>query len=274
MDGIYYEPKKKAKKAILWMHGLSATFYAGIELFDAMADACEREGWGFAHFNNRGHDLVAGVRKMDGTPPYGYSYYPAGAGAEVFTESVLDIDAGVDFLVQQGFSEIILVGHSTGANKACYWAATQTHKNVIGVVLSGPVSDRLANKDSSKHLAQMEQLVASGKGDQLMVGYHFFPITPKRYISLFAPRSAEDVFDYGDPEPKLAAFSEIRYPLLVMIGGADEAADRPVEEIKKAFDAHAPSKKYTSMIIPGALHRFAGHEQAAARAIIDWVKTI
>jgi len=58
-------------------------------------------------FNSRGHDLLAGLHKVDGTPPYGYSYYQAGAGREIFTESVLDIEAGIDFLMAQGFSEII-----------------------------------------------------------------------------------------------------------------------------------------------------------------------
>ncbi len=277
-QGIYFAPKKKGKRALLWMHGLSAAFYTGMSLYEACADACEKEGWGFAHFNNRGHDLIAGVRKMDGTPPYGYSYYQAGAGQEVFEESVLDIEAGIDFLVGQGFSEIILVGHSTGANKACYFAGTQKNPHVVGVVLSGPMSDRLhAITDHAKFkkdLAYMHTLVDEGRGNELLVGYHFFPMTPKRFISLFEPRSTEDVFDYGEPEPRLKYFSEIKLPLLVHLAGADEGADRPIEEIQKVFDARATSPKYKSVVIPGALHRFNGREQEAIAAIVEWVKTI
>lgn len=277
-QGIYFAPTKKEKRALLWIHGLSAAFYTGMSLYEAFVDACEKEGWGFAHFNNRGHDLIAGVRKMDGTPPYGYSYYPAGAGQEIFEESVLDIEAGIDFLVGQGFSEIILVGHSTGANKACYWAATQKNPHVIGVVLSGPMSDRLHGITDfvkfKKDLAYMHKLVDEGRDNELLLGYFFFPITPKRFISLFEPRSTEDVFDYGESEPKLKYFSQITLPLLVHLAGKDEGADRPIEEIRKTFDAHAKSRKYKSVVIPGALHRFNGSEREAVAAIVEWAKTL
>jgi alpha-beta hydrolase superfamily lysophospholipase len=277
-QGIYFEPKKKGMRALLWHHGLSAQFYSGIPLYEAAADACAREGWGFAHFNSRGHDLIAGVHKMDGTPPYGYSYYPAGAGQEKFEECVFDIEAGIDFLVTQGYQEIILVGHSTGANKVCYYGATQKNPHVAAIVLSGPMSDRLhgiTDYDKfKKDLAHMHELTDEGHGDELLVGYHFFPMTPKRFISLFEPRSVEDVFDYGEEEPKLKYFSQITLPLLVHLAGADEAADRPIEEIQKAFDSHAKSPTYKSVIIPGALHRFNGHETEAVVAIVDWAKTI
>lgn len=271
-------PKKPIKRAILWVHGLSAAFYNDITLYEVMAEACDKKGWGFAIFNNRGHDLIAGIRKVDGTPPNGYIYYQAGAGKEVFTESVLDIDAGVSFLLEKGFSEIIMVGHSTGANKACYFAATQKNPHVKGVVLSVPMSDRLdpsiMPERRKKELIFMHKLITQGKGDELLLGYHFFPITPKRYISLFEPGSAEDTFDYGDAHPKMAFFSQIQLPLLVVLAGNDEYADRPIDEIKKVFDVHAKSKKYTSIVIFGALHKFNGSEKEAVRTIFSWASSI
>ena len=120
----------------------------------------------------------------------------------------------------------------------------------------------------------MKELIAEGKGDELFIGYLFFPMTPKRFISLLEPRSSEDVFDYGEPEPNLKYFSRITLPLLVHLAGKDEGADRPIEEIRKIFDAHAKSLKYKSVVIPGALHRFNGHEKEAVAAIIGWAKTI
>lgn len=284
LQGLYAEPNptsprlRGARRAILWMHGLSSVFYNEPVFSETIADAANAQGWGFVQFNSRGHDLLAGLHKVDGTPPYGYSYYQAGAGREIFTESVLDIEAGIDFLMAQGFSEIIVGGHSTGANKACYFAATQNNPHVIGSILSGPMSDRLhAITDQvkfKKDLAHMHELVDAGRGDELLVGYFFFPMTPKRFISLFEPKSTEDVFDYGDPEPKLATFSKIQLPLLVLLYGNDEGADRPMAEIKQAFDSHAKSLKYSSVIIPNALHRFNGHEQEVADTIIGWAKTI
>ncbi len=283
-QGLYAEPKKpsfakaSAGKAILWVHGLSAAFYSEIHLYETVAETCEKQGWGFALFNNRGHDLIAGIRKYDGTLPNGYSYLPAGAGQEIFEDSILDIEAGIEFLVKQGFKEIVLVGHSTGANKVCYFAATQKNPHVIGVVLSGAMSDRLEKTISpekrKKDLASMHRLVKNGKGDELLLGYHFFPITPKRYISLFEPGTNEDTFDYGDKKPKLTYFSNIKLPLMVLLAGADEYADRPMGDIQNVFDAHATSKQYKSVIIPGALHKFNGKEQEVVETIVSWITTL
>mgnify|MGYP001563517734 CR=1 FL=1 len=277
-QGIYFEPKKKGKKAIFWVHGLSGTFDGDLALHEAFSYACEKEGWGYAAFHNRGRNLIAGIRKLDGTPPKGHSYFLAGAGQEVFTESVFDIQAGVDFLVKQGFKEIILIGHSTGANKVCYFAATQKNPHVVGAVLAGPMSDRLdttlQKEKVKKDIARMRDLIAQGKGDQLLLGYNFFPITPKRFLSLFEPGSTEDVFDYGDKKPKLRYFSKIRLPLMVLLAGDDEYADRPMKDIQKVFDTHAKSKQYKSMIIPGALHKFNGKEKEAIQAILDWLKSL
>ena len=277
-QGIFSAPEKHGKKAILWMHGLSAAFYNDIHLYEAVANASEKEGWGFALFNNRGHDLIAGVRKYDGTPPNGYSYLQVGAGREVFEDCVLDVDAGVDFLVKKGFTEVVVVGHSTGANKACYYAGTQKNPHVIGVVLLGPISDRLelsiSAKKHQKDLLYMHKLIKEGVGDELLFGYHFFPITPNRYISLFEPGSAEDVFDYGDQKPKMTYFSKIKLPLFVVLAGNDEGADRPIEEIKRVFDAHATSKQYKSVIIPGAVHKFHEKEKEVANVIVKWATSV
>jgi alpha-beta hydrolase superfamily lysophospholipase len=274
-QGIFAAPAVPKKKAVLWLHGLSAAFYNDYELYEVIADALNDQGYGFAIFNNRGHDLIAGIRKYDGSPPNGYTYYPGGAGSEVFEECIFDINAGVDFLVQKGFTEIILVGHSTGANKACYYAATESHPSVSGVVLAGCMSDRLGHPESSeqiqKHIDQMKQKISDGKGDELLFGYHFFPITPKRYISLFNPGSSEDTFDYGDINPKMTAFSRIRIPLMVLLGGADEYADRPITQIKSVFDSHATSSRYHSVVIPDALHKFHGKEIDVATALVSWI---
>ena len=57
---------------------------------------------------------------------------------------------GNRFLIAKGYDEIVLIGHSTGANKACYYAAAENNSHVISVILSGPISDRLSAPDAKK----------------------------------------------------------------------------------------------------------------------------
>lgn len=274
-QGLFYRPKKSGRKAILFVHGLSSTFYAGKIMLEAFAVFCEKEGVGFAVFNNRGHDLISSTKKVDSTNQKGYTHTYGGAGYEVFEECVFDIESGVEFLKKQGFSQIILVGHSTGCNKICYTLGTLKLQNVSGVVLLSPLSDRLDPQAKIPwYLFSLARLfVRFGWGDKLITGVSYFPGTTKRFLSLFSPHSNEDTFDYGDTQPKMMLYSKIREPLLVVFGGNDELMDRPVKEIQKIFNTFQHSKKYKSLVILNALHSFNGKEEVLVHAIDHWIKT-
>lgn len=269
-QGIFYRPDKPVKKAIVWVHGLTSKFYSNIVLFDELA----KESWAFASFNNRGHDYITGTHKVDKSKISGYSYATIGSSNEKFEDCIFDIDAAISYLVTQGYSEIILIGSSTGANKACYYAATQKDPRIFGIVLSGPLSDRYISEDIEKNIAIMQIKIREGKGDELLVGYDYFPLTPNRWMSLYGENSSEDVFNYADENNKLVQFSKITSPLLVLLGERDEHAHIPVSEIQKAFDSHSHAKNYRSIIIPEASHGFDGKEKEVVRVIGDWIKSL
>lgn len=268
-QGIFFKPSKISKKAILWVHGLSGRFYGDLPIMEHFRDACEKHGWGFASFNNRGHDLLSGTHKVDS------SYFYGGAGYEKFEECIFDIHASVDFLVSHGFSQVFLVGHSTGAIKVGYSEGTKPHKNVAGIILAGALSDRLGPDVDyvklSKQVKQMEQMVREGKGEQLIEGLSFFPMTPKRFISLNKKGSQEEVFDYGEENPKMTMFERITKPLFVIVSENDEFLDRPAHDVIKVFDEHATSKHYKSMVFPGVNHGFEGKEGAFVEVVCDWI---
>ncbi len=273
--GLFYRPKKPGKKAILWVHGLTSTFYGSVAMLEAFAQGCEEEGIGFAAFNNRGHDIVTGIKKIDPREPKGYTRVNGGAGHERFEDCVYDIDAGISFLVGQGYREIILIGHSTGANKACFYSAKTKNVHVAGIVLTSPLSDRLnpVDKPSWWKVPVVKFLVSIGKGEMLIPVSHF-PGTPKRLLSLMSFGSNEDTFDYGDQQPSMRAFSAIKKPLLVVFGGSDELADRSVVDIKNVFDRFQRSTHYKSVITPDAFHSFNGQEQEVVGTILRWVREI
>jgi pimeloyl-ACP methyl ester carboxylesterase len=170
------------------------------------------------------------------------------------------------------------VGHSTGANKVCYYAGTKRDVRVLGVVLAGPMSDRYSvntdKKNYAKNHAMMKKLVSEGKGNELFSSRHFFPMTPKRWLSLLEPGSKEDVFNYGDTINALSVFARIRKPLLVVFSEYDETADRPIEKIKSVFDAKTRASAYKSVVIPGATHGYTGKEQQFVDTVISWASSI
>jgi pimeloyl-ACP methyl ester carboxylesterase len=278
-QGIFFRPAKPVKRAIVWIHGLTGKFYGDVTVCDLVMDACEAYGWGFASFNNRGHDFISGGHRINQKAESGYTYVNLGAGYEVFEECVFDIHAYADFMAAQGFDEVILIGHSTGALKVGYSEAVSPHPNVAGIVLTGPVSDYLSpSQDSEKverNLTRMKQLIADGKGDDLQTDIFFFPMTPKRFVSLFDPESAEEsVFDYGATVPKMKMLKKITKPLFVIVSEKDENLDRPAEDVIRVFNEHKPSDRYTGLVFPGANHGFDGMEKQVIQTITDWIKTV
>jgi alpha-beta hydrolase superfamily lysophospholipase len=277
-QGIFFNPSKVGKKAILWVHGITGRFYGSVALMDEFARVCESKGFGFASFNTRGHDLIASVQRMDKRKKSGYAHVIVGAGYENFTDSAYDLDAAITFLVSRGFSEVIILGHSTGANKACYYAAVKKDARVKGIVLAGPMSDRSEYTKKQKMYArikkEMEQKLKAGKGNELLTGKDFFPLTPRRWMSLYSPGSAEDVFNYMDTKNVLVKFSRIRKPLLVVLSERDEYADRPIEKIRQVFDTHAKSPSYKSIVIPDTNHKYLGKEKEFVYVVVSWVASL
>ncbi len=269
---------KAGKRAILWVHGLSGRFYGDVKVMNAFADACNQKGFGFASFNNRGHDAIAGFKKLDPAEPIGQNYVTIGAGLEKFEESVYDIDAAIQFLADKGYSEVVLVGHSTGANKVCYYAATQKDARVVGIVLAGPISDRYSpTNDKARYeenMTMLKMLRDEGKGEALLTKSLWMPLSADRLWSLIAPNTSEDVFNYGDTENVLTTFEKITKPTLVVLAGNEEHADRLVTDIRKVFDAHAKAKNYRSTIIPDTTHGYSGKETEFVSAVILWVSSL
>lgn len=277
-QGIYHQPKHKSNTAILWVHGLTSAFYHNLTIYQKLIETGEKTGLGFAAFNNRGHDMVTGIKTVDAQSATGFGHADGGAGREVFEECILDIDAGITFLGQQGYQKVILLGHSTGAIKCSYYAGTTRDSRLGGIVLAGPMSDRLGEQKHNPKLAtsvqKMVRMIQKGKGDVLMNDLMFLPVTPKRYVSLFKRGSNEDHLDYGDKMPLMRYYSDIKLPLLVILSELDDYLDRPVTEVQAVFDRYTTSPRYASVVIPGAPHSYEGKEHEFVQTVVAWVKSL
>ena len=55
----------------------------------------------------------------------------------VFDDTIFDIDAAVNFLTQEGFRNVFILGYSLGASMVLHWAANRPEANIRGLVLEG-----------------------------------------------------------------------------------------------------------------------------------------
>ncbi len=267
LDGVIVEPPRRSTTALIWLHGLGSVFSSGQPLIEALSSRLARTGVAYLKLNTRGHDVVArGGRRL------------AGAAFEQFGQSRADIRAMIDLAGQCGYRRVVLAGHSTGANKALYYAARTRDRRVAGLALLGPVSDvaaemkRVGEPELRRRVAEAQRLARRDPDALVPAAWGFW--SARRYISLYRPGEQEDVFPYYRPRARWTALRSVRVPVAAIIGARDEYLDRPPRALIEAFEQNATrATAFTGVIIPGARHGFQKREAELADAIVDWLRT-
>ena len=266
LNGIAIFPKRPTDTALIWLHGLSSNFASSPRRTDELTRACLKNNIAFLKFNTRGHDIAArSGRKI------------IGAGFEKFTDCVYDIRAMIRFAKKLGYKNIILAGHSTGANKTLYYLYKTRDPAVRNIILIGAISDIAADRkmNGAKTAARRVNvaLKLAKKNPSSLMPTDCGIITAARYLSLYKAGGAEDVFPYHDQSAQWKELKSIRVPIALIIGSRDEHLDIPLKKYIGIFHTHATStKSFTSAIIKGANHSFRGKENELSRVIIDWIK--
>lgn len=268
LDGLYAEPRGRRRTALVWVHGLGSVFSSGQPLIRELSARLTEAGLGYFKLNTRGHGVVAGRGAR-----------LAGAAFERFGASVEDIRTVVAFARRRGFSRIVLAGHSTGANKVLHYLARTRDRRVHALMLLGPVSDiageikRIGAAELRRRVAIARRLAARDPRALVPRAWGFWGAA--RYVSLYAPGQAEDVFPYYRPGARWTALRAVRVPIAAIIGGADEYLDRSALALLETFAQHATgTRSFTGLVVPRAGHSFGGHERALAAMMLDWIRRV
>ncbi|HEU4371261.1 MAG TPA: alpha/beta fold hydrolase [Methylomirabilota bacterium] len=266
LDGVIVEPRRRRRAALVWVHGLGSAFASGQPLIRELSARLTAAGFAYLKLNTRGHDVVArGGRRL------------AGAAFERFGESVEDIRAAIALARRAGYGTVILAGHSTGANKVLHYAAGVRDRRVRGLILLGPVSDvagetkRIGRRELRRRVAVAERIARRDPDALVPRAFGFWGA--RRYLSLYRPGEAEDVFPYYRPRARWAALRRVRLPIAAVVGSRDAYLDRTPQALLEAFARNAVrARSFTGLVIPGAPHGFARHEPVLARAIVSWIR--
>lgn len=133
LPGLLFTPNTKTDHIVIFLHGngSSSVFYSQHRM-NEIAKELTSAGKAFLPFNYRGAGYVKN-----------FSYYEneekvrvkGGMAYELIKDCILDIDAAIEYAQEQGYKEIYLAGHSTGANKICVYNYYKPKNKVTGYVL-------------------------------------------------------------------------------------------------------------------------------------------
>jgi len=252
LDGALYTPEKvpiKPRAGILFIHGYAGNFYTSVQAF--LPKAMAERGYPSLAINTRDHDK--------------------GPKTSLFEENKLDIRAGIEFLRNQGYSSLVLVGHSMGVNRVLFYQAEIQDPQVKALILlAGPGNlfewnvRVFGRQKAETDLKKAMRLVDEGKGDKLML-IDLGPLgkalyTPRHLVSLRGPATRSDPFKN---------IVLINRPVLIVQGTGDRLVDLQVaKELKeKAIRAEVADLIY----IEGADHEFTPHKDQLIKAVSEWL---
>ena len=269
--GALYEPQAKKGSALLYVSGLGGSFYGSTA--EELAKASIKEGVALFSMQHRGSYIIESFDYSTGRKEL-----IAGSAMERFEDSEKDIRGAVKFLESRGYRRIILVGKSTGCQKAVYYLSRNKGSNVKGLILLSPVDDRnfdLRNYRSKKTFdarVALAKRIARRNPNALMppgkMSYDQRIISASRFLSTSDSSNPEgNIFDYKSA--KLAEFSKVKVPVLAIFGSEDKyMVISPIAAIR-VLERDSASK-FSYLVIKGAGHSLFKNNRFPSREVIRW----
>ena len=267
LDGIFLEPaagvtSKGPVDAMLLIHGSGGNFYRTAT--KAMAEDLRNQGYACLAINTKGHDTVW-------SPQGSGEYY--GNALEILDNSRHDLAAGIDYLWEKGYRNIGLLGHSMGAVKVGYYAATEDDDRLVTVIPISPVrlsySYYMESDDAEEFksiIERADQMEAEDRAQELMELR--FPIA-----QMFSAASYLDKHGPGERYNLVDLSPRIKVPMLVM-GGELETHTRLRDCPQDMVTAAVNSPRAEYVIIPGGNHSLLNSMEKASAMVLDWLGSL
>ncbi len=267
LDGIFCEPAAGVSPegpvdAMLLIHGSGGSFYRVAT--KAMAEDLRNRGYACLAINTKGHDTVW-------SPQGSGEYY--GNALEILDNSRHDLAAGVDYLREKGYRHIGLLGHSMGAVKVGYYAATEEDDRIATVIPISPVrlsySYYMESEDAEEFqgiIQRADQMEAEDRAQELMEVR--FPIA-----QMFSAASYLDKHGPAERYNLVALAPKIKVPMLVM-GGELETHTRLRDCPQDMITAAVNSPRAEYEIIPGGNHSLLNSMDKASARVLEWLASL
>lgn len=276
-DGLYlhgyYIPSEDKKVGVLHIHGFESNFYQN-NFVHFLANESEAKGIGFLTVNTRGNGKDTDFFTVDG------KYKRIGSRYEVLEEAHLDITAWLKFLINEGYKEIVLQGHSGGTMKVVrYLFEGELRDRVNKLILLSPIDPlgaRLAKgrSDIEGFFKKAQAKVAEGKGDELITPeFDHDVLSYATFISWYKQDDLGRIFEFCSPKYDFPILKQIKIPTKVIVGSKDEYfhpcnPEHPEEAMQILLKNISKS---TGRIINGAVHSYKLYEDKMAKEVSQFV---
>ena len=276
-DGLYlhdyYVPAEDKKIAVLNIHGMNGNFYE-VNYVYVLADALEKNGVGFLTVNTRGNGKDTDFDTVD------EKIKRIGTRYELLEEAHLDITGWIKILINEGYKEIVLTGHSAGTIKVVrYLFEGELKDKVNKLILLAPIDvlgARIAKGRNNilDFLKKAEKKIGERNGNELVTSeFDHDILSYKTFISWYRQDDLGRMFGFSSKNYNFPVLRKIKIPTKVIVGSKDEyfhpSNPEHLEEAMEILLENIPDS--TGKIIDEAGHCFVSHEDEMAREVCQFI---
>ena len=267
--GIFFTPLEKSNKTVIHVHGMADNFYQR-KFVRELARMYASIGYNFLSFNTRGHDFATIIIKED-------KAMRGGAYNELLEDSLVDIEAVVDYVKGLGTNEIILEGHSLGCSKLINYYDEAKDSTIKKLILLAPSDGVTKFKQIMKEgyeyfCSKAKELFDAGKPDEVLFNPDFFPraFTARVFLENYVENGLSDTFRYRDSNYVNPVLKSIEIPILIEVGTIDRMAFiAEQDDITPYWSKN--NDNYKLDFIVDADHEYVGCEEKLCDNIKTWL---
>lgn len=273
--GLLETPNKPTNKVVISIHGMQSNCLKQRETI--LSNTIANAGIAYFAFNNRGAEVMTYTKKVTGEKNLN-----GGVVYEDVLDGYFDIKAAINKMLELGYTEIYLQGHSLGCTKIVYTYNKLKQENNIanikGIILLSLVDIPDCQKydlgDKYEPMMQYaENKEKQGKLNELMPEESFdHPISAKSYLRYFKYNKDIDFARFSDKDYDFKELNNIEVPLFLRWGNVHELVIQPLDELVKFLKSKIKNSKLDIGYIDGADHGYTGKEQILAKEIVNFVR--
>ncbi|WGE83835.1 DUF1749 domain-containing protein [Actinobacillus equuli] len=163
LHGVLFPAETQAKTIVIAITGIHGNFYSNPFYYN-IGETLSKAGVDFLYAQTRNaFGKMQEVNALTNEPEI------IGSFNEDFAKTIEDLTAYLDFAEQQGYENIVLAGHSLGANKVIYYLSETQDPRVNKFLLLSPANvTHLTNFVGDTERAYIRQMIEKGQGQKLL----------------------------------------------------------------------------------------------------------
>ena len=272
--GLLERPTNPTKRVVISVHGMQSNCLKRRE--DILSKEISNAGVAYFAFNNRGAELMTYTKKTTGE-----KVLNGGSVYEDVLDGYYDIKGAINKMLELGYTDIYLQGHSLGCTKIVYTYNKLKNennvKNIKGIMLLSLVDIPDCQKyDLGDKYAEMmeyaENKEKEGKLNDLMPIESFdHPICVRSYLRYFKYNKDIDFARFWDKDYNFKELNNIQIPLFLRWGNVHDLVLQNLSNLIEILKSKIQNEKLDIGYIDGADHGYTGKEETLAKEIISFI---